>query len=104
MNKEYREIIYRKAFERFGKVNQITVAIEEMSELTKELCKNLFRGAENHKALIEEIADVTIMLEQLRLIYEANDEVCEQMDRKIERMYERLYRTAPRYVASEGAR
>lgn len=101
---ETRKGLYMDYIAQYGCKAQAAVAIEEMSELTKELCKNLFRGAENHKALIEEIADVTIMLEQLRLIYEANDEVCEQMDRKIERMYERLYRTAPRYVASEGAR
>ena len=44
------------------------MAMEEMSELTKELSKNL-RGADNAKALAEEIADVEIMLEQLKVIF-----------------------------------
>ena len=94
---ETRKGLYMDIIAQYGCKTQAGVAIEEMSELTKELCKNLFRGAENHKALIEEIADATIMLEQLRLIYEANDEVCDAMDMKIERMYERLHRTAPSY-------
>ncbi len=101
---ETRKGLYMDLIGHYGCKAQAAVAIEEMSELTKELCKNLFRGADNHAALIEEIADVQIMIEQLRLIYECNDEVCEKMDEKIERMYERLHRTAPRYVASEGAR
>lgn len=50
------------------KVPPVNTCMEEMSELTKELSKNL-RGADNAKALAEEIADVEIMLEQLKVIF-----------------------------------
>jgi hypothetical protein len=47
---------------------QIGVAIEEMAELTKELTKHL-RNKGNEYGICEEIADVEIMLAQLKLIY-----------------------------------
>ena len=43
------------------------MVIEEMSELTKEICK-IKRGKGNYMNLVEEIADVEIMLEQLKMI------------------------------------
>ena len=48
---------YAEAVRAYGKQSQLVMAMEEMSELTKELSKNL-RGADNAKALAEEIADV----------------------------------------------
>lgn len=77
------------AVKKFGGLNQCVIAIEEMSELTKEICK-FYRGGYNFDALAEEIADVTIMLEQLRIIFNINEEVCEQMDRKVIRLEERV--------------
>ena len=59
---------YAEAVRAYGKQSQLVMAMEEMSELTKELSKNL-RGADNSKALAEEIADVEIMLEQLKVIF-----------------------------------
>lgn len=62
------ENIYRDAIRAFGAPHQIQKAIEEMSELTKELCKDLDKkGNLNHIA--EELADVEITLAQLKLIY-----------------------------------
>ena len=85
MNKEYREIIYRKAFERFGKVNQITVAVEELSELQKELCKVL-RGNMNIENVVEEIADVEIMIEQLHIMFNADRDIDKVKAQKIDRL------------------
>ena len=62
------EEIYDKALEKFGMEAQILMCIEEMSELTKELCKN-DRGVENSLKIAEELADVEIMLEQIALIF-----------------------------------
>jgi hypothetical protein len=59
--------IYRKAFEKFGQL-QITKAIEEMSELQKELCK-LLLGNGDREHIAEEMADVEIMLSQLKEIF-----------------------------------
>ena len=85
MNKEFREIIYRKAFDHFGKGNQITVAIEELSELIKELCK-VQRGKMNIEHIVEEIADVEIMIEQLRMIFNSDRDIEKVKAQKIERL------------------
>ena len=45
---------YAEAVRAYGKQSQLVMAMEEMSELTKELSKNL-RGADNFKALAEEM-------------------------------------------------
>lgn len=65
--------IYTKAINSYGEVAQILQSIEEMSELTKELLKNINRGQQNIPEIIGEIADVQIMLEQLILIYSKRD-------------------------------
>lgn len=60
--------VLEKAIEVYGADLQKQVAIEEMSELIKEICKD-FRGKGNKHFIIEEIADVQIMLQQLLIIY-----------------------------------
>ena len=92
MNKypyEQRAKTYQEAINTFGPENQEEVAVEEMAELTKEICKN-WRGKDNRAAIAEEIADVTIMLEQLRIIFDVNNAVCDYMDAKIERLHMRI--------------
>lgn len=92
MNKypyDRRVAIYKEAIDLYGTDMQKTVAIEEMSELTKEICKN-WRGNDNRAAIADEIADVTIMLEQLRIIYDLNEAVNDYMDAKIERLKGRI--------------
>lgn len=86
---EERKATYKAALRKWGADAQTMMAIEEMSELTKEICK-LGRGKRDFNSLADEIADVTIMLEQLRLIYDLNDAVCAHMDSKIRRLQERL--------------
>lgn len=96
MNKipyEERCEVYDAALVKWGEAAQITVAIEEMSEVIKALTKFIREPEPTGNALpsiIEEVADATIMLEQLRLIFGINDEVCEAMDAKIERLKERV--------------
>ena len=50
------------------------LAIEEMSELIKELLKNINRGKNNPDEIFEEVADVAMMLEYLKSIYGITDE------------------------------
>ena len=57
--------IYEKAIERFGATQQEIVAIEECSELIQAITHK-HRGRKHN--LAEEIADVEIMLEQLKII------------------------------------
>lgn len=86
-----REQVYRDALKVYGQNMQEIVAIEELSEVTKEVCK-MKRGDGSVGRLAEEIADATIVLEQLRLIYGVNDEVCAFMDQKISRLEKNIER------------
>lgn len=69
MKKEYVEL-YEKFIDAWGIDSQIRMCIEEMSELTKELCK-YYRsvGTDKEKETIahikEELADVTNTIEQM---------------------------------------
>ena len=67
--------LYQKFTEKFGHRVQIIKAIEEMSELQKELCKYLLTGTGNLTAITEEITDVTIMLDQLKQIFAISEEM-----------------------------
>lgn len=83
------ESIYVKLIEKY-KDKQLIVAIEELSELQKELCKTL-RGNINKENIIEELADVYIMLDQIKIYFSiTSNEVKEMIDKKIERTKERL--------------
>ena len=73
----------------YGINHQILIAIEEMSELTKELCKYK-RGFIRPKAICEEIADVNIMIQQLIELYGMEKEVLESIDYKLERQLRRI--------------
>ena len=81
---------YRQAINTYGEKAQKLMAIEEMSELTKEICKD-FRGKLDREHLVEEMADVIITLDQLMIIYEISGyEIRQMCERKIERLKERL--------------
>lgn len=84
------EEIIEKAIEKYGNVNQCIVAIEEMSELQKEITKTL-RGENVRDNLIEEIADVEIMIMQLVRIFNISiKEVNKQRKAKLKRLEKRL--------------
>ena len=89
INYEDRKKVYQAALWKWGADLQTMMAVEEMSELTKEICK-IKRGKMDLDAMADEIADVTIMLEQLREIYGLNDAVCDHMDAKILRLQSRV--------------
>lgn len=77
-----RNTVYELALAKWGAKMQATVAIEEMSEVIKEITKML-RGELDREHMAEEIADAAIMLEQLRQMLNINDSVCSWMDYKI---------------------
>lgn len=60
------QTIHQRALSKFGEQNQKDMAIEEMAELTQALLKER-RGRESNVA--EEIADVQIVLDQMKLLY-----------------------------------
>lgn len=76
MNQEREVRILEGAIETWGAEAQIAVAIEEMSELTKALCKYLRYYVANQgdytaiaADIREEMADVGIMLNQMALLF-----------------------------------
>lgn len=84
-----RRSVYARAILQYGKEAQQIVALEELSETQKEICK-LQRGSGSVEHLAEEIADATIMLEQLRMIYGIDARVCEYIEKKTQRLADRL--------------
>lgn len=93
--------IYRAAIEVFGGDMQVAVAIEEMAELAKELCKaqrklfaaEVFIGdgeIDNHDEIAEEIADVQIALEELTLLFGVPVEVQIARRQKLARLEMRI--------------
>jgi hypothetical protein len=90
---EERARVYTNALIRYGDERQMTVALEELAECQKEICK-ILRGGEDFNHLAEEIADATIMLEQMQMMFGLNDKVREYMDAKVERLDERLRKEA----------
>ena len=62
-----------------------------MSELTKELIKNINRNKDNKKEIILEISDVIIMLMQIMIIYDIDtDKVVGGIEYKLLRQKERI--------------
>lgn len=67
-----------------------TIVIEELSELQKELCKDL-RGYNRREEIKEEMADVYICLQLLKEIYNFSDEDLDKMyERKMRRNIQRI--------------
>ena len=89
MTAEERRALLDRAITTYGAPAQMDMAVEEMAELTKALCKvkRATPGATTTAAIanaIEEIADVQIMLDQLRLIFaRSTDEVEEEKLRRL---------------------
>lgn len=83
--------ILQDAIDTYGEDKQIDIAIEEMSELTNALLKyrrkGVYAGVEEYKAIMEEMADVGIMLNQLALIF---GDCAEQEIAKLERLEKRI--------------
>ena len=80
------ETTLKRVIKTFGEEAQMIVALEELSELQKEITKHL-RGKGDPRSIAEEIADVEIMLEQLKLIFPyITDDIEEWKQAKIERI------------------
>lgn len=56
----------------YGHEPQKMMLLEEMAELQKEICKDM-RGMPNPEAIIAEVADVLIMLEQIQMMYRISE-------------------------------
>ncbi|MBC5729014.1 hypothetical protein H8R91_10880 [Ruminococcus sp. NSJ-71] len=92
-----KETMY-KAINTYGVENQLIKTVEELSELSQALCKSLIRlnytkekiSLESVDNIFEEIADVEIMLEQCKMMFQCDKEVSAWKHKKIERLERRL--------------
>ena len=86
---ESRKTVYDAAIEHWGADAQALKAIEELAEVIVEIAK-WWNNIGDIEHMAEETADATIMLEQLRLMYDINEKVCTYMDEKIDRLQKRI--------------
>lgn len=87
-------LVCQDAVMKYGTDAQHLMVVEEMSELTKEICK-FYRCAEYNypkqvERMVDELADVYIMLYQLCLMHNCEEEVNERMMYKLERLEKRM--------------
>lgn len=82
--------VYIKALNRWGIANQMDMATEECAELIQAVNKFKRNGNTQTKFnLMEEIADVEIMMAQLRIILNYDEQIDAIKARKIERLKQR---------------
>lgn len=89
MATEANDDLYSRAVNTFGETSRLILAIEEMSELTKELSKYI-RGRQNVGGICEEMADVEIMLEQLKIVFRNRAAVDYHRSQKLQRLGDKL--------------
>ena len=86
--------LYCEAIERYGEHRQLVKVCEELAELQQAICKrfDVSVGVERDvEEVVEEIADVEIMLEQLRVILRVDPEMEQRWrERKLNRLRRRL--------------
>lgn len=85
---------YNEIINKFGKDNQILKCVEELNELSQVLCKinSADTGGVTFENVVEEIADVEIMLNQIKIILDISESDVETIKNY------KIMRTAKRYL------
>ena len=87
--------LYLEAIRLFGKSGQVKQAIEEMSELITAML-HFSRGKADKKDVLTEVVDVSIMLEQIKLIFDIEeDEFKKEREQKLYRLERLINNTEP---------
>jgi enoyl reductase-like protein len=78
----------------FGRDYQLVMCVEEMSELTQELCKiqrDRLSGVKriNLMKLLDELADVIITTREIEMMFDDRHTLQERIDYKIQRLADR---------------
>jgi len=87
--KEENKKVYVEALTKWGIEDQVFMLLEEMSELANAICKYR-RGRVQIPDIVTELADVSIMLEQMLVAFNVESDFNKEKIRKIERLKERL--------------
>ena len=91
--------VLKRALDTWGEEAQMLMVVEEMSELMKEVLKNINRKKNNLAEIIEETADVEIMLEQLK----ENYKIAEKVEAEVRENLYKLTGGKPRGAAKPAA-
>lgn len=83
------EMVFRAALDTWGVEAQMKKMVEELGELIVAAAKTL-NQADNAGNLTEEMADVEIMLEQIKLVFNTQAAIREWREMKLERLAGRL--------------
>ena len=90
LNFDYETLM--KAIDTYGRDLQLNQVIQECAELIQACSKTIQKGTTNDKNMLEEVADVYIMLEQLKIMFKflTEEAIQKVIDEKIKRLKERL--------------
>jgi NTP pyrophosphatase (non-canonical NTP hydrolase) len=96
MNKKERRSLYATAIKAFGRFAQMDMLVEESAELIQAVNKykrdlNILTAAN----LAEEIADVEIMIEQIKDIVNLDDTIKKYKAEKLKRLSDKLQKLNP---------
>lgn len=97
---DQRHEIYESALITFGVHEQEDKFFEELGEFL-ETYEKFKHGRDTREHLAEELADFTIMLEQMRVMCGVNNEVCAAMDAKVLRLQDRVNKARERALAAQ---
>ena len=90
MLNELQKSVIENALEKWGSMSELVVTIEELSELQKEVTKQI-RNEGKMENLVEEMADVYIVKEYLKMIFAiTDDDINKQVEKKLNRLENRL--------------
>jgi len=79
--------IYKQAVDKYGKEHQLIVTFGELSECAAEIAKHMIPDrVHKEQDLIDELADVSIMMNQMSVIYGL------QLDKAITKKLAKLYK------------
>ena len=84
--------IYKQAVEHFGENHQMLKCAEECSELAQALIKRVLnpKCLDAHNNVYQELADMEIMIEQMKIIFNADQALKECKDFKLNRLQQRI--------------
>ena len=78
--------IYKQAIDKFGSGKQFIKAVEELAELQQAIIKKFLNPDVENDNLFEEIADVEIMLSQIKIMYDCHDIIETVKEKKLKRL------------------
>ena len=91
MDTKVEEMLYSRLMEKFGIEKQTLMLAEEQGELIKAINKRLRGKTHTEDEIREELADVYIVINQVRIYFGITiRDVAEEMDKKLERIQYRL--------------